>query len=162
MSLRDWMNNHPAFTRSLALAAVVAIGVVIWMEMRSFSPDKPGVYYTIDDGASYFSDAPDRVTPFERRGKQAVRAHVFRINDGEPFVGYLERQTPQAGAMIIKMKNRKPGDPTPTPAEIGMVMAGREFKKPGEAAWVPLSKGALVQKITAIAGPDGTQAIEVE
>ncbi len=152
MSFRDMMNKRPRLSGAIALVGVLAIGILIWFQAKSLAPPKPGAHYSNDDGASYFSDAPDRVTPSDRNGKPAVRPRVSQ-NDGKPFVGYLERQTPQAGALITRVKNRKPGDPSPTPAEMGIVMSGREFKKPGEPSWIPLGKGELVRKITSITAP---------
>jgi hypothetical protein len=156
------MNNHPMVMVSILGIAIVGIGVVTWLRIQEFTPSKPRGYYTIDDGASYFSDAPDLVTPFEYKGKQAVRAHVFRDPAGKKFVGYLEQNNPQSGAIIKRVKKRKPTDPPPTPAEMGIVLSGKEFKKPGAKDWVPGNKGAEVGAITTVTGPDGVPAIEVE
>ena len=146
----------------MLIAAIGAIIAATVWQVRSLTPSKPGAYYTIDDGKSWFRDDPQKVTPFEYKGKQAVRAHVFRGPDGKEFVGYLSRLTPRAADVIRKVQQRKPTDPPPTPAEMGVAQGGREYKRPGDAAWVPLEKGAEVQKITTVTGPDGSAAVEVE
>jgi hypothetical protein len=156
------MNNHPMVMASGLIVIIAGIGVITWLRIQEFSPSKPNGYYTIDDGANYFSDDPERVTPFDHKGKQAVRAHVFRGPDGKKFVGYLERVTPEAAAVIKRVRNRKPSDPPPTPMDMGVAMSGREFKKPGTKEWVPANKGAEVSKITNVTTPDGTPAIEIE
>jgi hypothetical protein len=162
LSLRDVVNRNPAATAGVLIVAIAGIIAATVWQVRSLTPSKPGAYYTIDDGKNWFKDDPQRITPFEYRGKQAVRAHLFRAADGKEFVGYLTRHTPQAAEVIRKVQARKPTDPPPTPAQMGIAQAGREFKRPGDAEWVPLQKGAAVQQITNITGPDGTPAVEVE
>jgi hypothetical protein len=141
---------------------VLGLVALIWWQIRGATPDVPKAYYTIDDGVSYFADDPTRVTPFEYRGKQAVRAHVFRGSDGKEFVGYLERSNAAGVAVMKRVRNRKPGDPPITPADIGVAISGREFKKPGGEEWVPSSRGAEVQKITTVSGPDGQPVFEMD
>jgi hypothetical protein len=161
LSLRDSLNQRPVLAASLVGMALLALVALIWWQIRGATPAVPRTYYTIDDGVTYFSDDPTRVTPFEYRGKQAVRAHVFRGPDGKEFVGYLERSNPAAVAVMNRVRNRKPNDPPITPADIGVATAGREVKKPGDKDWVP-SRGERAQKITTITAPDGSPAIEVE
>jgi hypothetical protein len=162
LSLRDVVHRNPAATAGVLIVAIAGIIAATVWQVRSLTPSKPGAYYTIDDGKSWFRDDPQRVTPFDYRGQQAVRAHLFRGADGKEFVGYLTRHTAQAAGVIRKVQTRKPTDPLPTPAEMGMAQGGREFKRPGTAEWVPLQQGAAVQKITNITAPDGTPAVEVE
>jgi hypothetical protein len=162
LAFRDLVNRNPAATAGLLILAIAAVVAATWWQMRQLTPSRPGAYFTIDDGKTYFSDDPERITPFEHKGKQAVRAHVFRGPDGRRFVGYLSRHTPGAADVIRKVRNRKPNDPPPTPAEMGLAQGGREFKRPGAAEWVPLKDGAEVQKITAVTAPDGSPAVEVE
>ena len=52
-------------------------------------------FFSDDDGQTYFTDAADKIPPFDHKGKQAVTAYVFRCNGGKPFVGYLEMYDPQ-------------------------------------------------------------------
>jgi hypothetical protein len=161
VDIRKWMNDHPMLMASGLGVVILGIVLITWFRIQNLTPSKPRGYYTVDDGANFFSDDPEKVTPFEYKGKQAVRAHVFRGSDGKQFVGYLERVTPEAGAVIKKARNRKPTDPPPTPAEMGVAMSGREFKKPGSKDWVAMNKPE-VRDITTVTGPDGVPAIEVE
>ena len=162
VGLRDLINRNPALTAGLLILGIGAIVALTWWQMRDLTPSKPGAYFTVDDGRNYLRDDPERITPFDHKGKQAVRAHVFRGSDGKKFVGYLSRHTPDAAEVIRKVRNRKPTEPPPTPAEMGIAQGGREFKRPGDEEWVPLKDGAAVQKITAVTAPDGSPAVEVE
>jgi hypothetical protein len=55
----------------------------------------PKAFFTTDDGKSFFVDRFDRVPPFRKDGKTAVRAQVFSCDDGRTkFVGYLEMYAP--------------------------------------------------------------------
>ena len=161
MSLREIVNRNPAVTAALLIVAIAGVVALTVWQMRSLPPSKPGAYYTTDDGKNWFADDPQRVTPFDHKGKSAVRAHVFRGADGREFVGYLTRHTPQAAEVIRRVQARKPTDPPPTPAEMGVVLGGREFKRPGDAKWIP-QKDPAVQQITAVTAPDGSPAVEVE
>ena len=53
------------------------------------------VFFTDDDGKTWFPDDAKRVPPFDRNGKPAVRAHVYKCG-GKTFVNHMERYTPEA------------------------------------------------------------------
>ena len=56
---------------------------------------------TVDDGATYFPDDANKIPPFTKDGKEAVRARVFSCDGGKTkYVAYLERITPKAKAAI--------------------------------------------------------------
>src|SRR4051794_23591957 len=95
MGIREEMNKRP---RAVAVAGVVALAVGI--AAMAFQLSSGGIgrsgeqaFYTTDDGATWFTDAADRLPPFDYKGKEAVRAYVFECN-GKPFVNHLERWTP--------------------------------------------------------------------
>src|SRR4051794_33269493 len=138
-----------------AVLFVVAIAVVVVLEWRSLTPDKPGAYFSDDDGAHFFADDPRRVTPFDHKGKQAVRAHVLRGADGKLFVGYLERNTPAAGEIMRRVQQRKAGGAPPTPAGKGTGVGGEEYKKPGGAGGGPAG-GAEAARTNARTAPQGS------
>lgn len=99
------------------------------------------VYFSDDEGKSYFADDMDKTFPFDHDGKQAYRAYVYRCDEsGKPFVGLVGRQ--------VQPKNpssKNKSDPRSAPIEV---------KKPGESKWVPFG-GAEGQKLMKSLCPDG-------
>ena len=113
------------------------------------------VYYTTDDGQSWFVDDAKRVPPFSKDGKEAVKACVFRTGLGRPpFVGFLVRYTPEGKK---RLENALAEGIKLDPAELA---EQREFKRVGVETWLKLSDdGAGWRK--GIIGPDGKPAEEV-
>jgi len=97
-------------------------------------------FYSADDGKTWFADSADKPSPFEKNGRHAYRAYVWKSADGKKFVSHLERSVAAASAI--------PG-------------ANLEVKKPGagDDSWVKTSTPAA-QKVMAPIGPDGRIAIE--
>ncbi len=114
------------------------------------------MYYTSDDGKTYFADDASKVTPFDKDGKEAVRCYVFKCADGKPFVAYLERlektskekynaarQQAKKGEMVIDLEL--------------IQMEGMEIKKPGDAKWTKRIS-AEGDRISQVNCPDGNNA----
>src|SRR6267154_2521014 len=53
-------------------------------------------FFSVDDGKTWFPDDAKNIPPFDKDGKQAVRAFVYRCADGTTFVNYLQRYKPEA------------------------------------------------------------------
>ena len=101
-------------------------------------PSKARAYYSVDDGATYFADAEEKLAPFDHDGKEAVRAYVYQC-DGKPFVAYLERYN-KDGLAAEAAKTASPGG-RPDARQMSFLMAkGRDVKRPGDAKWI--NKGA--------------------
>jgi hypothetical protein len=171
MSLRETLAEKPG--RSVAVVgALLIVGVVIIAYQHRGSGNSIGAnnsqaFFSIDDGKTWFADDAAKIPPFEKDGKQAVRAYVFRATDGTKFVNYLERFTPQAKQLMEDAQ--KPADPKvpPPPGRSGQIqsalIAGREVKRPGDAKWVSSADFREAAKVTAIKSPNGSdQATQVE
>lgn len=160
MNLRESLNNSPAISITAAiLLVVVAVGAITW-QLTTSGLDGPRQFYSVDDGATFFEDDPGREVPFEHDGQQAVLAHVYRCGeDGEPFVGYLERTDPQHLELVRKFKQR--GAPRPTAEEQRIIISSRQYKKPGDPEWVSAVTGNLTA-IRAVLCPDGKPATKIE
>ncbi len=142
MGFRETMNRNPAITTGVTIGLIViAIVLIVWQLLPSGGsvPSAEGrkAYYSDDDGKTWFEDDLLKVTPYTGpNGKEAVRAHVFKIGDGEPFVQYLEKFKPDVKDKVEKAMA--------DPANKGMIPpefrddAMKLFKKPGAAnKWVP-------------------------
>src|SRR5947207_15826357 len=109
---------------------VIALGIIIWQMM----PDRPArvmtkSYFTTDDGKTYFEDSADKVAPFDKDGKEAVRAHVFKCGQGAPFVGYLEKLDPKVKQRLDDFFNDPKNKGKMMPGQIEAEESGRLVKK---------------------------------
>jgi hypothetical protein len=171
MGLRETMNEKPAVAAIVAGALIaVALGVILWSTGMIGGGGAPGGaegigdakrYYTTDDGKTYFADSYNKIPPYEKDGKTAVLAKVFKDNDnnGALFVGYLTRHTPEAKRMMEeRQKKGAAGDFGPIEAAGG----GIEYKKPltGDAGWLRSGDPRVTQLLESLKSPKGSQNIE--
>lgn len=149
---------------SLFVVLAAAYG---YMQMRgtdTVAPEKTRAFFSVDDGKTWFADDLNRLPPFDKDGKQANRAFVFKCADGKEFVGYLQRFTPEAKRTLQQIQTPDPNRKGPlNPATIrDAYTAGREVKRPGETQWVSGAEGPKASKITAVMCPNGAEADPVE
>lgn len=163
MGIRQKINENPGATTAVTAAiVVVAIGIIIWQGCGAGGgSDVIAVatksFYTIDDGKTLFVDDVNKIPPFTKDGKMAVRANVFSCDDGKTrFVGYLEMYSPQEKQMLEKAAQQQ-----------GQGGAGAAYipytgqpmvKKPGDKAWVPLNPQTTQQyaQVVQVKCPDGS------
>lgn len=171
MSLRETLAENPrraaAVVGGLLIVAVAVIAYQLRGSSNSVASGTSSAFFSIDDGKTWFADDAGKIPPFDKDGKQAVRAYVFRSADGTKFVNYLERFTPQAKQLMEDAQ--KPADPKvpPPPGRSGAIqsalIAGREVKRPGDAKWISSADFREASKVTAIKTPNGsTSATPVE
>jgi len=160
MKLRPTFTEKPA--RALAAAGgLLLIGVVaILLQMRGgggASAARARQFFTVDDGKTWFADDASKLPPFDKEGKQAVRAYVYRSGKGKEFVNHLERFTPDARQAIesANLNQTAKGSPKNLAAIQGAYTAGRELKRPGDAKWVTAANFRDAARITSINSPDG-------
>lgn len=146
MGIREKLNENPAITTGVTIGIIViALFYIIDSQITNFIfGDNPNsgritaMYYTTDDGATYFEDEAEKLPPFQKDGKDAVRCYVYSC-DGKKtkFVAYLERLTPEVKKKIEDSR-KAPHDPNGVPAaDIDMLQNdGTEVKKPGTGKWV--------------------------
>jgi hypothetical protein len=154
--VREWLNKHPGLalglTAGVALAAILAIVVQVMASRKKYPEGLPSAYYSVDDGQSYFVAGMENVPPFQHDGKEAVRAHVFKCGNGKPFVGYLERYTPEAHKAVVEKRA--------TPQH---QISGRELKRPGaNNAWVTTKDQKASIAIADVRCPDGGSPEPIE
>lgn len=160
MSSSETLSGRPKLGTGVAVALIVLAGILIFIETRhGGEPDSGNAkgFFTVDDGRTWFADDITRLPPFEKDGKQAVRAFVFRCGSGTEFVGYLQRFTPQGKQAIEKLQSPDPNRTGP-PDSSGIRMAysaGREVKRPGDAKWISGADGLESLRITKVTCPNG-------
>ena len=160
MGLRETLNQNPAITTGATIGLIVVIlAVIIWQSVGGGGPGTPSstpkAFYSIDDGKSWFADDASKIPPFDKGGKQAVKAMVFSCN-GKQFVAWLQRYTPEAKQKIETAM--KSGGGKPDFGRIDTVqMTGVEVKAPGGKDWVKQTDPAAAKIMT----PDCTGTLEL-
>ena len=165
LSFRQRLQANRRLGYGVGAAALIISGAILAYQWASqFGNDglaEIRVFYSVDDGKTYFPDSEGRLPPFELPQGVAVRAHVFSGNNG-PFVGYLERFSPEAHTIITRVseaaRTAKPGDkPPPELAKVSDAQRnGRQVKRPKDTTWVSINSSAG-QGITRVTTPGSTQ-----
>lgn len=133
MGIRDEINRRPYLAAGIGVAVIgVSLVVSLLRWGRGGRPAEPQVqtkaFYTVDDGATLFEDAVNRVPPFDYERKVAIRAYVFSCDGGRhQWVQYVEKFNDRAKR---QMEGTEPIDTGPGP------MAGILVKKPSTTKWI--------------------------
>jgi hypothetical protein len=167
MSARETLSRMPIRAAMFVAAVVVLVVVGVFAFQRSGAPTSGGassevgkLFFTSDDGKTWFADEMTKIPPFDKDGKQAVIAHVYRSTNGRTFVNHLERFTPDAKRALEKAQVSDPTGKT-RPDQIAIqnaYTAGRQFKRPGEANWVNAANFKDAAQVTSVRCPDGANA----
>ena len=160
MTVRESISRNPRVGMGAATLLAVVAGILIFFETRQDSTPasaNANAYFTVDDGKTWFVDDMTKLPPFDKDGKQAVRAFVYRCPDGKLFVGYLQRFTPEAKRAIEALDHGDPNRKGP-PDTSGIRMAytvGREVKRPGDAKWISGADGLKAAQMLNVKCPNG-------
>jgi hypothetical protein len=160
MDIRKSINSSPAIAIGLALLVVLACGWFLWRDMQPAGP-RPATsgFFTVDEGQTWFTDDLNRIAPFDKDGKPAVRVYLFECEGSDkPVVGYLERYTTKGKAAFEKYRAEQKAKPGVMPASLGefasLGPAAMEVKRPGDAAWTNTAQKEALS-ITQFACPSG-------
>jgi hypothetical protein len=155
VGIRENLNKSPAITTGATIAIIViALGFIVYQLLPNRGPRiSTKVFFTDDDGQTYFSEEGTVLPPFDHSGKEAVRCYVYSCG-GTKFVGYLEKYTDDAKSKLDAAS--KSNTPNPMMMEDMEMMQGRLVKKPGDAKWIKSSDFEKAQKVMEIHCPDGS------
>lgn len=143
----------------VGVAVLVLVALVVVVMTLVGGPSRPSlpsgkakVFYTDDDGKTWFADDADQLPGFDHGGKPAYKVQVYQCGDGgKPFVGYLVRI--EEGARKAAETARAAGK---TPKQVEEVWRDKiEVKKPGDAKWVVTGARTPGEKVMAVTCPDG-------
>jgi len=154
MGVRERMNDNPRVAVGVAAAVLVVACAFVALQFSGASTGEPSAsaFFTTDDGQTWFVDDATKLAPFQRDGKEAVRAYVFECN-GTAFVNHLERFTPE-GRKAVEAAMQGNGADASAPAG-QLRLTGAEVKKPGATHWTPLGDLAKAGPILRPKCPDG-------
>ena len=163
MGIRDTLKQRKSLAATAAVVMIVGAAIAIYVQARDFSSGAGKAFFTIDDGKTWFVDKNTRLAPFEKDGKQAVRAHVFECN-GERVVGYLSCYRPEAlKALEDAMAAKAQGKPPPNVQALAAVgSTGLLVKRPGAPGWISQLDAAAATAVRIFRCPDGSEPEEIE
>jgi hypothetical protein len=173
MNLRAVLAEHPRRIALVAGSLLLISAAVAGLQFNRSGTGGSGrvkAFFSFDDGKSWFADDASKLPPFEKDGKQAVLAHVYRASNGTVFVNHLERFKPDAKRALESARNAdstKADTSQDAGADRSAVqsayIAGREVKRPGDAKWVSSANVREAAQVMAIKAPDGrADAVPVE
>jgi hypothetical protein len=156
MALREWINKNRQWSTAGALmVAVLGIGFTIYQLLPE--PEETKAWYTTDDGQTWFADSNRLVPPFDRDGKEAVLAKVYEC-DGQPFVAYMLKYTPQGKEIYEKFRAAEAAQDPNFDESMLMALRGHaRYKRPGEKEWTPESDNRKVTEMLFPKCPNGTE-----
>ncbi len=158
MGIRETLNKSPLVAIAAIVLVIAVAGFALMRSSRNIATDTVArMYYSDDDGASYFADDTSKIFPFDHNGKQAYRAYIFQGTSGQPFVGYISRYTDSARKTLLAAESDAK---SVTPDDLAHAKLGIEVKKPHDNKWVPAlsSEG---QTIAAVRSTDNSILHEV-
>jgi hypothetical protein len=142
MSIQEVCQRNPKTVTGAALLGIAIALFMLFMQVKDklgYENAETQAFYTVDDGKSWFVDEASKFPPFDKDGKVAVQAHVYRCKvTKEPFVGFLQRYSEEARsrlpALIAEAKDSKEAFRN-NMVTIQSLMASVEYKKPGNSKW---------------------------
>jgi hypothetical protein len=157
------LNKNPLVAAGFTAVTIVFVILMLFFQLRGDSnaaTDRPlpRMFYTVDDGKSYFPETIDKVPPFSTSdNKTAYRAWVVKCKSGEPFVAYVEKYSDGEKKRIDGLF----GDPKLRTVAIEAVMSPQVpttlIKKPGtgDSGWLSPRDGAKYEAVSQTTCSDG-------
>jgi hypothetical protein len=155
MGVREGLTRRPWIAAAVLAAGV---GVVMWtLPLRGTSPAQPTMpsrlYFSDDDGKTFFADDAALIPPFEHNGHTASMAMVFRCTGKQSFVGYLIRYNREGKAALEALPESQRRS---TDAKVlGIKQSTAEVKRPGDTKWLPMVGDAATGQILRPHCPNG-------
>lgn len=141
MAIREMINRSPIIVVGTVLLALLIVSFIIFRQVKELNPaGEYQMFFTVDDGKTWFAADKSNVSPFEKNGKVAVRANVYQCKDAkEPFVGYMERYTESARKQMVDLIAEAKASPEIARSKAGFIQGvmrdGIQYKKPGDKDW---------------------------
>jgi hypothetical protein len=142
MAIREAIGRQKKIVAIASVLVIVAVaGFLFWQlggvtKISDESLSIPKMWYTSDDGKTWFADAGDRVYPFDHNGKQAYRCYVWSCDGGKTkFVSHLERLKPALWRERQASGRLRSEDLALSPLDVKLPLSG-------ESGWMDFSSQA--------------------
>jgi hypothetical protein len=163
VTIRERVNEKPALA-GVAVAFVALTAVLLALKFSGSTPRAAGgsatakQFFSTDDGETWFVDEASKIPPFDRDGKPAYRARVFKCEHGQEFVSHLERYGEDARKRLSDMMAKGAKEQGGMAVEQFGFAHELEVKKPKDRRWVKMGgdTAAEYQKATQPKCPHGS------
>jgi len=160
MGVREGLNSHRRLTIGLTVAVVAfAVGFAAW---TIFAGDEKTagqkIWFSDDDGKTWFKDDATKITPFDHNGKPAVMCFVYTYDGGKTlWAAYLMRHQAGWKEKVGAFTKHRPSNPRDMMAINAPPM---EVKKPGANDWFLVTdpRGETITDPREIRAPNGSTA----
>lgn len=153
-SMFKYIRQHQQVGILFAVALIITAVVITWMTLMPSGPKKvTRGFFTVDEGKTWFIDDVQRITPFDKDGKPAVRGYLFKCPGGKVYCGLLSRHTDSARKKADEFKSQNPDKPIPDDL---LVKGSRDFRQPAKKQWVNDTSNEIFQVTTQKSCPDGS------
>jgi hypothetical protein len=160
IGIREGVNKRQGVLAAGAvIVALLSVVFIVVYTLRSNGPTRVSrMFYSTDDGKTWFTDDADKLFPFDHDGQQAYRVDVYKGGDGTEFVGDVERYTDNAKAKLAELKT----DPNADPRVVqGLMNSGLEVKHVGDDKWFRVSSVQGQDILNNISSPGGGPVVGV-
>jgi hypothetical protein len=164
MSVREKINSNKMMgfliAALLLVVATVQAAYFLWPKPHQSAT---GVFYTDDDGQTYFMDSIYKFPSWDHNGKEANIAMVYSSDSGN-FVAYQVRYAPAAQKQLQDLYAKAQRGECPL-ADVNRLMtteqigfAGKQVKMRGSQKWVDMTK---MPRPIPVKAPNGGDALRV-
>ena len=158
MGIRETLNSKRPLITVVVLVGLILV-TVGWMFLQSADLGSrlstPQAFYTVDDGATWFKEDADKITPYDYKGKQAVMCFVYKCGDkGQPWVSHLMRFTAEGKRQREEQIKNKGINTVGSDSLLRPPLEVKEAKS-GDSGWISINdpRAAAIQKLQC---PDGS------
>jgi hypothetical protein len=150
VGFRERLNRSPKVTFAVIAAVILAAVAYAYVGSRdSTEISEPQLFYSADDGKTWFKDSAYLLVPSDRNGAQVVRAKVF-TDGSRARVCYLERfKAPVLTHLAELLKNAQHASQPASSAfqNAGLGPTSIEVKAPGAKQWIPITSVDQAAKV---------------
>ena len=159
MGLREKLNENPRITTGITVAMIVIVlAWLLWPRGGGAAAGGGGggggqLFYTADDGKTWFPDDANKIPPFKKDGQDAFRAVVYKCG-GKTFVNHMERYSPEGQKQLAAAQAK--GGASSMASLAPIAETALEVKSPGDKEWVKITDPKAQQIMKPKCSGDGS------
>ncbi|MBV8780277.1 MAG: hypothetical protein JO353_02665 [Phycisphaerae bacterium] len=158
MKVRELLRQRPWIGIAVCFGAVLIAAASVWATLRSSEPAMPlmpaSVFFSDDDGKTYFADDSARISGFDHAGKTAYQAAVFQCGHGSPFVGYLIKFNASGKSALEQIPDAERR--ANSSQAWGIRQTSSLIKRPSDKSWISLDGAAAANQVLNPPCPDNS------